>query len=68
MEVNVEQGREMILLAGSGRATDAVLAARAGQPVDDPRLLRIAQMGEIVPFDIEQDFSLLDDLIRRSLL
>ncbi len=67
METNVAQGRKMILLAGSGRATDAVLAARAGQPVGDPRLLEIARMGNIVPFDIEREFSLLSDLIHRSL-
>lgn len=67
MKATVVQGREMILLAGSGRTTDRVLAARLGQPTDDPRLLEIAQVGKITSFDINQDPTALRDLVRRSL-
>jgi hypothetical protein len=67
MEVNVKQGRTMILLGGSGRATDAVLAARDGRDTHDPRLVAIAQKGNIVPFDMQQEPAALRDLIRRSL-
>ena len=49
---NVAQGRRLVLLAGSGRATDAVLAARAGHPVEDPRWEQIAATGDIVPVDL----------------
>lgn len=64
MQANVRQGRTMILLAGSGRATDAVLAARAGQPASDPRLAEIARRGTIIAFDIRQDAAALSDLLR----
>jgi hypothetical protein len=47
MEMNVAQARPMLLLAGSGRATDGVLAARAGEAVEDARLRAIAQAGKI---------------------
>ncbi len=67
MKATVVQGREMILLAGSGRTADRVLAARLGQPTDDPRLLEIAQVGKITSFDINQDPAALRDLVRRSL-
>jgi hypothetical protein len=67
MESAVVQGRELILIAGSGRTTDAVLAARAGQASDDPRLLEIAQAGRITAFDINRDPTELREIIRRKL-
>jgi hypothetical protein len=67
MEVNAAQGREMILLAGSGRATDAVLAARAGQVDDDPRIAEIASGGQITAFDINRDPAELRQLVRQKL-
>jgi hypothetical protein len=68
MEANIDQGRPMILLAGSGRTTDAVLAARAGQQPDDRRLALIAQAGNIIPFDIQQEPAALRDLLRDILI
>jgi TRPM family ion channel len=67
MQANVRQSRTMILLAGSGRATDAVLAARAGGPASDPRLAEIARRGTIIAFDIRQDAAALRDLLRSLL-
>ena len=67
MEVSVAQGRGMILLAGSGRATDAVLATRAGQLSDDPRIEEIAHAGRITAFDINQNPAELRALVRHKL-
>ncbi len=67
MQANVVQGRQMVLLAGSGRATDAVLAARAGQSADDPRVNEIAQKGRILAFELTKEPSALADLLRRLL-
>ena len=53
MRANVEQGREMILIAGSGRSTDAVLDIRAGATSSDPVLQEIASKGRIVRFEID---------------
>ena len=53
MRANVEQGREMILIAGSGRSTDAVLDIRAGAPSSDQALQEIASKGRIVRFEID---------------
>jgi hypothetical protein len=63
MQCNVEQGREMILLAGSGRSTDAVLNAMNGYPVDDKIIKEIARLGKIIPFDAGKKPSELVDLI-----
>jgi hypothetical protein len=65
MEVNVEQEREMILLAGSGRTTDTVIGAL--DTGDDSRLAEIAQKGKIIPFNIESQPSALSKLIRHIL-
>lgn len=67
MQANVRQGRAMILLAGSGRTTDAVLAVQAGQLATDPRLAEIARMGKIITFDIRQDAAALRNLISDTL-
>jgi hypothetical protein len=53
MGANVEQGREMILIGGSGRSTDAVLDIRAGATSSDPVLQEIASKGRIVCFEID---------------
>lgn len=53
MQANVEQSREMILIAGSGRSTDAVLDIRAGAISSDQALQEIASKGEIVRFEID---------------
>ena len=65
MQANVRQGRPMILLAGSGRSTDAVLAAQAGRVVRDPRVEEIARSGNIIPFNIDEEPEALHTLICR---
>lgn len=67
MLANVVQGRDMILLAGSGRTTDAVLAARINRSSDNDHLM-IAQRGKIIQFDIRHDPAALRDLLRATLL
>lgn len=67
MQMNVAQGRPMLLLAGSGRATDAVLAARAGQPAGDSRIQEIAHQGAITAWSIEHDPASLRALIETML-
>lgn len=52
MQKNVAQGRVMVLLAGSGRATDAVIAAARGRTADDRRIAAIAEQGRIRVVDI----------------
>jgi hydrogenase maturation factor len=68
MRCNVEQGRKMILLAGSGRKTDAVLAARRGDSSLDTSVREIAAKGEIISFDLHGDARSLASLVRESLL
>jgi hypothetical protein len=63
MQMNVVQGRPMILLAGSGRATDAVLAARAGREAKDGRIAEIARSGVITAWSIEEEPATLSELI-----
>jgi hypothetical protein len=53
MQANVKQDREMILIAGSGRSTDAVLDIRAGSTSPDQALREIASKGKIVCFEID---------------
>ena len=57
----------MIFLAGSGRATDAVLAARRGEPQADVRLHEIATQGQIFPHPISEPPATLANVIRRAL-
>ncbi len=67
MQANVNQGRQMILIDGSGRKTDAVLAARRGGALDDESVQQIAAKGRIVPFDIHAEPQALAGLIRNLL-
>jgi len=60
----VKQGRKMILLAGSGRATDSVLAAYRGEKVTDERFETIARQGTIIPVDISQGTNALEKVVR----
>jgi hypothetical protein len=53
MRTNVEQGREMILIAGSGRSTDAVLDIHAGSASSVQALQDIASKGRILRFEID---------------
>ena len=54
MQANVKQGREMILIAGSGRSTDAVLNIRDGSASSIDVLREIASQGRIIRFDIDE--------------
>ena len=65
MQMSVALGWPLVLLAGSGRATDQVLAARSGLAVDDPRLVEIARQGNIFPFDLSEPPAALHALLRR---
>jgi hypothetical protein len=67
MRSNLRQGRKMILLAGSGRTTDAVLAARDAESSLDPSVREIAAQGEIVLFDLHRESRFLASLVRESL-
>ena len=67
MEAALVQGREMILIAGSGRTTDAVLAARAGNFGDDQRIEEIARGGLITAFDLNRDPAEFRELVRQKL-
>lgn len=67
MQMNVAQGRPMLLLAGSGRATDAVLAARAGREAKDGRIVEIARMGSITACSIEEEPVRFRELIQSTL-
>lgn len=67
MEANVEQGRKMVLLAGSGRMTDSVISSLLGRQISDARVMQIALKGGIIPFAISGEPSALSDLILRSL-
>lgn len=68
MQANVIRGRDMLLLAGSGRTTDAVLAARNEQTSNNDELTMIARRGKITAFDIRCDPGTLRELLRRTLL
>ena len=67
MQANVTQGRAMLLLAGSGRTTDAVLAAAAGEPSGNADLDAVARYPGIVPAAIADDPAQLRATVRRLL-
>jgi hypothetical protein len=67
MQANVAQGRAMLLLAGSGRNTDAVLAAAAGEPSGNADLDAVARYPGIVPAAIADDPAQLRATVRRLL-
>lgn len=68
MQANVEQNREMILIAGSLGNSDAVVAAYLGEPTAEEAIKRIATHGRLKTFAIEQPPVSLSNLIRRRLL
>ncbi len=65
---NVAQGRQMILVAGSGGVTDTVVAARSGSPASDERIQRIAREGQVTPSKLDQSSVEVPALIRSRLL
>lgn len=67
MQKNVVQGREMVLLAGSGRATDAVIATKHGQATPDDRIVTVADRGRIRTVDIADGSSAVRATLRQTL-
>jgi hypothetical protein len=67
MRANVQTGRQMILLAGSGRSTDAVLEARAGKGEPSEEVKEIAAKGKIEALDLRRDPQALATLVRSYL-
>ena len=67
MLANTRGGRQMILLAGSGRKTDAVLAVKNGGSAEDEMIAEIAERGRIFPFDMREGAEQLGRLIRLRL-
>lgn len=67
MQNAVEKDRQMILLNGSGRITDQVLAASRGETVTDQRVQSIAQKGKIVSFSLDEGPQALQTLVRQCL-
>jgi hypothetical protein len=66
---NVRQGREIIVIAGSGRLADVIAAAVVGktEPPDED-IATIVQSGRVTLFDIADESEALAALIRRKLL
>ena len=67
MQANVKQGREMILIAGSGRSTDAVLNIRDGSASSIDVLREIASQGRIIRFDIDESLEQFVQLLMRHI-
>jgi hypothetical protein len=67
MQANVAQGRTMLLLAGSGRNTDAVLAAAAGGPSGNADLDAVARYPGIAPAAVSDDPARVRATVRRLL-
>lgn len=68
MRENIAQQREMILLAGSSGNSDAVAAARAGEPVEEEALRHIARYERLKVFELGQPPTALANFIRSRLL
>jgi len=65
---NVEQGREIIVLKGSGRAADAIADAKESQrPIDDRRVATIVRRGKITLFEVESEPEALVELLQKKL-
>jgi hypothetical protein len=63
MHENIAQHREMILIAGSSGYSDAVAAARAGEPPEEEALIDIARYERLKIFDMAQPPAALANLI-----
>ncbi len=64
---NVEQGRELIVFKGSGRAADAIATAWEKSQTDNPCVAEIVRRGQIVLFDVAEGPEELATLIRQRL-
>jgi hypothetical protein len=67
MQANVEQHREMVLIAGSKGSSDAVVAAYLGAPTTAD-IMRIIRRGRVTVFPIDQPPEALSRLLSSRLL
>lgn len=67
MQTAVAQNCTLLLLGGSGRATDKVLAAYQGQPVDDNRLKEIAKHPKLYSVQINEGTQNIQAMLRKLL-
>lgn len=56
---SVQAGREILIMAGSGRTADIMAAALNGSSVDDPRISPLMASGLLSAIDLEAELSLL---------
>lgn len=68
MVYNVRQGREIIVIQGSGRLADAIAAAVAGKTPQDGEIAFILGKGHITLLDVHENPTVLASQIRRKLL
>ncbi len=68
MERNVDQGRKMVLLVGSGRVTDAIGEVLVRKEAKTDRIVRIAEHGDISLFDVREGEAALRQLIQDLLI
>lgn len=54
-QISVEDGRSVVVMAGSGRAADAIAAALQGTPSDDPRLEPLLSSGLVSYLNLSED-------------
>jgi hypothetical protein len=67
MQSAVEHNCSMLLLGGSGRATDEVLAAQQGQTVDDERFKAIAKYPKLYSFQLKDGADNVQTILRKLL-
>ena len=65
--LNVEQGREIVVFKGSGRAADAIATAWERGHSDDPLVAEIIQCGKISLFDVTEGPENLIALLQQKL-
>ncbi|MCV6637159.1 hypothetical protein [Candidatus Albibeggiatoa sp. nov. NOAA] len=64
MQAAVKQNCKILLLGGSGRATDQVLAAYQGQPIEDERLKDIAKHPKLYTVQLKEGVDSVKDTLR----
>lgn len=69
VELNVQQGREIIVITGSGRLADEIAdAIRSPEQEARPKIKAIMQYGQFNLFDMKESPEKLVDLLREKLL
>jgi len=67
MQAAVEHNCTMLLLGGSGRATDELLAAQQGQAVDDTRFKAIAKYPKLHAIQLKDGTANVQAILRKLL-